>query len=422
MILYVLIAAAVVCVFLSAYFSASEMAYSACNKIRLENDAEDGSKRSRLAFNIAQNYDDALSTILIGNNIVNIAASSIASLIFILIFGSARLNWVSTLTITVLVIIFGETIPKIVAKKSSNILAVRYAPSMRVLMGFFKPFTFVVVGLVKLLTRGIKDENDGEQAETVEELQSIIETAEDEGVLDSDRTQLVQAAIDFAEISVSEIMTARVDVTAIDIDDTWEEILKTINESTFTRIPVYRDSIDNIIGVLHLNHFFKAAVDDPHPDLASLLIPCCYVYKTMKLPRVLSELRSAQQHLAVVCDEYSGTLGVVTMEDILEQLVGDIWDENDVVEEEVVKRNDRELEIDGDMQLTEFLELAGIPEEDFEAESETVGGWFVEMTDSFPQPGDYFEYEGIKLTVLEMDGRRVEKVLVKLPEHKPQAS
>ncbi|MCQ2565682.1 MAG: hemolysin family protein [Clostridia bacterium] len=412
MAVYLISAGIVICLVLSAYFSASEMSYSSCNTIRLEHEAEDGNEKAGLALQIAEKFDDALSAILIGNNLVNIACSSLGSVLVILIFGSDEYSWVSTVVLTLLVIIFGETIPKIVAKRNCNRLACNYSSGINALMNIFKPITFIVVGLVNFLTKKMKDEEEDEEDESVEELQSIIETAEGEGVLDKDRTELVQAAIDFSDISAYEVMTARVDVVAIDIEDDWEEILKTIDNSPYTRFPVYEDSIDNVIGVLHQNHLLRAMTENDHPDIRELLMPACYVYKTMKLPKVLAELRAAKQHLAIVTDEYSGTLGVLSMEDVLEELVGDIWDETDVVEEEVVKRSEKEMEIDGDMTIEDFLELYDIDEDEFECDSDTVGGWTVETFGSFPRPGDSFSYEDLKVTVLSMDGLRVEKVLV----------
>ena len=211
-----------------------------------------------------------------------------------------------------------------------------------------------------------------------------------------------------------DVMTARVDVVAIDIEDSWDEILAQIEKSNVSRMPVYEGSIDNIIGVLYLNRFLKAVAEEGRPDIRSLLMPPCYVYKTMKLPAVLNQLRRAKQHLAIVTDEYGGTLGVLSMEDVLEQIVGDIWDDNDEVEPEVVERKEGEYELDGAMMLFEMEELLGLPEESIEAESNTVGGWTIECFGGFPQVGDSFEKDGLKVTVLEMsDGRRVDKVLVK---------
>ena len=408
------LAAILVCVFFSNFFSSSEMAYSACNRVRLENASDDGSKRAAAAVKIVERFDDTLSTILIGNNLVNIAASSLGSLAVMELLGDGY-AWVSTVVITTLVIIFGETIPKIVAKNSANRIALRHAYFIRILSVLFKPLIMLVVGLIRLICLPLKGERtDASDDDAVEELTSIIETAEDESVLDEDRSELVQAAIDFSDIMASEVMTARVDMLALDIEDDWDELLKTIDESPYSRLPVYEDGVDNIIGVLYLNHFLKALAGDEKPDIRSLLMPVCYVYKTMKLPAVLSELRRAKQHLAVVVDEYGGTLGVLSMEDVLEQLVGEIWDETDEVEEEIVERPDGRFELDGDMVISDFIELMELNEEDFDFESDTVGGWTIEMFGIFPKVGDSFEYENFTVTVLQMDGLRVEKILVQV--------
>ena len=406
------------CLIASAFFSASEMAYSSCNTLRLENLEEEGSRRARAARYITEHFDKALSTILIGNNLVNIASSSLASVLMILLLGSvrgAKYAWVSTAVLTILVIICGETIPKITAKKNANRFALNFAYPIRVLMVLLFPAVWLVVSLIRLLTLPLKSApEDEDQDAAVDELQNIIETAEDEDVLDEDRSELVRSAIDFSEIMASEAMTARVDIVAIDIDDDREAILEIIEKSPYSRLPVYKDSIDNIVGVLYLNHFLKAMTDDLQTDIRSQLMPPVYVYKTMKLPDVLNRLRKEKQHLAIVSDEYGGTLGVLSMEDVLEQIVGEIWDETDTVEQEVVQRTENEFEVDGDMVISDFLELADIRENDFEAESETLGGWTVEMFGEFPKAGDSFQYRNLTVTVLSMDGRRVEKVLIKI--------
>ena len=416
--LIVIAIAALVC--LSAFFSASEMAYSSCNLMRLENLRDEGSRAAGVAVKIVQRFDDALSTILIGNNLVNIGASALTSVLVILLTGADKLTWVGTLILTVVIIIFGESIPKTCAKQSANRLSMRFAVTVRLLMILLYPVVWLVVKLVWLLTLPLKADEEEDEDEAVEELHSIIETAEDEDVIDEDQSELLRSAIDFSEISALEVMTARVDVVAIDLEDDWDEILRQIEDASFSRLPVYEGSVDNIIGVLYLNRFLKAMTDGGEVDIRSLLMPPCYVYKTMKLPAVLSQLRRAKQHLAVVTDEYGGTLGVVSMEDVLEQIVGEIWDDNDVVEPDVVCRTEGEYELDGAMMLYELEELLGLPEDSIEAESSTVGGWTLESFGGFPKEGDSFRWRDYTVTVLEMsDGRRVEKVLVKKDEPVP---
>lgn len=431
--LYLVIAGIIVCLCLSAFFSASEMAYSSCNSMRLESIKDDkgkGWKKAATAMKIVENFDQALSAILIGNNLVNIAASSMSSVLMIIVMTAAGLNpdnygWLSTLVITILVIIFGETMPKISAKRNATKIAMRNAPFVNFLMIVFKPIIWIVVKTIALITKPLKGEEDANQEESVEELQSIIETAEDEGIIDEDDSNLMQAAIDFADKSAMDVMTARVDVCAIDIEDSWKDTKATIDSSIYSRIPVYEGTIDNVIGILHLNKLFKTlanieeqgkAIDEEEApiDIRTLLMPPCYVYKTMKLPKVLNQLKGAKQHLAIVTDEYSGTLGVVSMEDVLEQIVGEIYDETDVVEPELVKHNDTEFEVDGGMPVADLLELAGINEDDFDADSNTVGGWTIESIGSFPNEGDSFTYRNMTIKVLKMDGMRVEKVMVKI--------
>lgn len=415
--IWILAAAILLCVAFSAFFSASEMALNSCNRVRLEHEKEEGSKRAALALWIHDRFDRALSTILVGNNLVNIASSALAS-VLVFRLNAVGYTWLATLIVTLLVIIFGETIPKILASRNATRETEMFSRPVRVLMALFSPVTRVVVAGVNLLTRGLPGEEEPDDDAAVEELHSIIDTAEDEAVLDQDASELVSAAIDFMDVSVSEVMTARVDMVAIEIGDDWQDILRILDDSRYSRIPVYEDSIDNIIGILSLNRFLKALTEEKQPDLRKLLMPACFVYKTMKLPAVLSSLRNAQQHLAIVTDEYGGTLGVVSMEDVLEEIVGDIWDETDQVEPEIVEKKNGEWELDGDMPVSELTELMGWEEDSFDFESETVGGWCIEMLDGFPSVGSAFTYRGAKVRVLEVEERRVSRVLIIKPEEK----
>ena len=411
MIDYILITVIVLCIACSAFFSASEMSFSSANQIRLENLMEEGDAKARKAFRIVDRFDDALGAILVGNNLVNIAASSLGSILVLRTLGE-EYAWVSTAVLTILVVIFGETIPKITAKKNATRFAMSFSGIVGFLMVLLKPVTFVVVKLVDLLTSGLKGETIEDDDAAVEELHSIIETAEDEKVLDEDSSELVTNAIDFADISVSEVMTARVDLIAIDIDDDREKIMDIITNSTFSRIPVYQGSVDNIIGILSLNHFLRKSIDDRNCAIADLLMSPLFVYKTVKLPSVLSTLRDSQQHLAVVTDEYGGTMGVVTMEDVLEELVGDIWDETDQVEEEITVVDEDTFDVEGDTNVSELLELMDWDEDTFDFESETIGGWCIEMLEAFPDPGETFTYRNLTVTVLETEERRVLKVRI----------
>ncbi|MGI6028916.1 MAG: hemolysin family protein [Candidatus Heteroscillospira sp.] len=416
---YVWYAILVVLIAMSGFFSASEMAFSSANRIRIENLMEAGDRRARAAFYITEHFDDALSAILIGNNLVNIASSSIATIVAILVAGE-EYTAVATAIITVLIIIFGETMPKILAKKNANRFSLSAAYIVRALTCVLRPVIVVVVWLINLITRNMGEADEEDEDAAVEELQSIIETVEDEGVIDGDRSELLQAALDFSEISASEVMTARVDMLAIDIDDDPKEIFSVIEEAPYSRVPVYEDSVDNIIGVLYLNHYFKAMVDGGSADIRSIMIQPCYVYKTMKLPAVLGELKRRKTHMAVVTDEYGGSMGIITMEDVLEQLVGEIWDETDEIEPEVIETSTGVYELDGDLSISDFLELMQWDEDAFDTDSATVGGWCIEMLGHFPVDGECFEYENLSVRVDKMDGLRVDQLTVTVNPSTPK--
>lgn len=402
----------ILCIVLSGVFSASEMAISSCNRVRMENEAEDGNKAAARVVRLNSDYDNTLSTILLSNNLVNIAASSLSTVYIILLTGSDDLNWLITAIVTILVIIFGETIPKIISKKHANSLSKGISGFISALFYILWPVNFIVVKITNLLTRELGRNADDDEPEKTEELQAIIETAEDEGVIDAERSEIVAAAIDFSDVSASDVMTARVDIEAIDIDDDLSEITRQVSKSTKSRLPVYRGSIDNIIGVMHLNPFLKAMAAGESPNIEEIMNEPCFVYKTAKLPHVLDVLKDARQHLAIVTDEYSGTLGIVTMEDVLEEIVGDIWDDNDEIEEEVVESDKGELIIDGDMPIGDFLERLGIDEDGWEYESATAGGWAIEYMGDFPKTGDAFDYEDFHIEVTEAGERRVERLTV----------
>ena len=410
--LIIIAAGIIACIILSGVFSASEMAISSCNRVRMENEAEDGNKSAARVLKLNDDYDNTLSTILLSNNLVNIAASSLSTVYIILLTGSDDLNWLITAIVTILVIIFGETIPKIISNKHANSLSKGISGFISALYYILWLVNFIVVKITYLLTKGLGKNSAEDEPEKTEELQAIIETAEDEGVIDAERSEIVTAAIDFSDVSASDVMTARVDIEAIDIDDDMSGIIRQVSRSKKSRLPVYRDSIDNIIGVMHLNPFLKAMAAGESPGIGRVMNEPCFVYKTAKLPHVLDVLKDARQHLAIVTDEYSGTLGIVTMEDVLEEIVGDIWDDNDEIEEEVVESDKGELIIDGDMPVGDFLERLGIDEEGWEYESATAGGWAIEYMGDFPKSGDSFDYENFHIEVTEAGERRVARLTV----------
>ncbi len=400
----------------SALFSASEMALTSANRMRLAAAAEEGNRRAKTAVKLLDHFDDTLSAILIGNNLCNIAADSLTTLLAMMLLGARYNGFASALItagMTLFIIFFCESAPKIAAKKNANRASMEFGGFLRMLTVVLLPLIVLVRWIIRLITLPLKggDQEDSPE-EAAAELQSIIETVEDEGVIDEDRSELLLSALDFSQIPVMDVMTARVDVEALDVDEDWRELLLA-GEAPFSRIPVFEGSIDNIIGILYLNRFFKALLNDPETDLRSQLMEPLFVYKTVKLMEVLSQFRLHKQHMAIVTDEYGGTLGVVTLEDVLEHLVGEIWDETDDIEPDVVERSDGAFEVDGDLPIGDFAELLDMKERDFGADSATAGGWTIEKFGAFPKAGDTVEDMGVRVKVLSMDedGRRVEKLL-----------
>ena len=328
----------------SAFFSASETALSTINRVRMKNAAEEGDKKAKKVLKIADDYERTISTILIGNNIVNIAASSLATVLLMKIFpvnGAA----VSTVIMTVLVLIFGEVTPKTFAKQNADKLAGYVAGPIDFLRTLFSPLVFLLVKLTNLLTS--KSVAEDKPSVTEEELKSIIETIEEEGVLEEGESDLVQSALEFDEIEVQEVLTPRVDMIAFDLEDPWEELLHLVCSEGISRFPVYEESIDHIIGVVRAKDVLLAEVGGKR-DVRRLITPVMFVHRTMNISKLLNDMRRSKMQMAIVTDDYGGTLGLVTMEDCLEELVGEIWDEYDQVEEDFVPLGDDVYEVSGD--------------------------------------------------------------------------
>ena len=405
--------AVVVLIAVSAFFSGTEIAYSSVNIVRLKNRAKDsGSFALKTAIKVHESYEKLLSTILIGNNIANMASSSIATLIVISWWGNDYV-WASTIIMTILVLTFGEIIPKVIAKQLPDVFCVLSAIPIYILSVIFKPVNIIVMGLVnlasKLWQKGVTD------SETVSEddFENIIDIVEDEGVLDEEQCDLLQNALDFDDVLAYEIITHRVDMEAIDIRDPYEVNVRKCEEFIYSRIPVYEDTTDNIIGILHLNHFYKAYVSGKKVNFRDLLLPVNFVHKTMPLPDVLEKMNENKCHMVVVLDEYGGTMGILTMDDVLEQLVGEIFDESDEIEREFVCIDDTHFEADGDMRVYDFFDEFDIDideNEDFEGDTATVGGWTLTMLEGEVNEGDNFTFENLEITVLKVDGYRIERI------------
>lgn len=401
-----------VLIFMSAFFSGSEIAYASVNKLRLKKSAEDGGAVERTALYISDNYDSALSTILLLNNLVNIAVSSVSTVLALqLAGGSNDMVAVATAVITVLIIIFGEITPKIAGRAACESITRLVAYPIRFMMFITYPVIWIMNKLLSFLGK-LWGSDEAGSGMTEDELVTIIEMVEDEGVIDEDRSELLQSAIEFSDISVQEIITPRVDMIAVDIEDSFEEIAEVVSSSPYSRIPVYSSSIDNIVGILYVNHFYKEALNEEKFDIHNIMMEVLYLPKSLKLPNALNELKKRQQHIAVVTDEYGGTLGIVTMEDILEQLVGEIWDETDEVENDFEQLDENVYLANGDMSIYEFLQHLDIDEDTFEGDYTTVGGWCIESLGRFPSEGDSFTYRNLDITVAEVDDKRVKKIKV----------
>lgn len=396
------------CVIMSAYFSATETAFSTFNKIRMKSYAEKGNKKAERVLKLSENYDSLLSTILIGNNIVNILGASLGTVLFTsLLNNDADLGaTVSTAVITIVVLIFGEISPKTAAKKTPEKFAMFASAPISALLVIFTPLNFVFKHWQNLITKMFK--GDEEEAMIEEDLISIIEEAEEEGDIDEQESTLIKSAIEFNELEVGDIYTPRIDITAIPKDVTNDEIAKVFADSGYSRLPVYEDDLDNIIGILYYKDFYTKIQNTDH-QISEVINnkPVIYVTKTMKINELLKELQEKQLHLAVVTDEYGSTAGIVTLEDILEEIVGEIWDEHDERIEEVKQLSDNEYIVSGKANLEKILDMFDISEE---PDVLTVNGWAMKELGRIPQENDIFESYGLNVKVLKMNGRRVENL------------
>lgn len=393
-----------VLVICSAFFSATETAFSSLNRIRIKNMAENGSKKASLVLSLHKDYDKLLSTILVGNNIVNIAAASIATVLFVQYFGKSGASW-STLVITVVVLILGEITPKSLAKESPEKFAMFMAPIMRVLIKLLTPVNYLFTQWKKLLSKLFKTTDD--KSITEEELLTIIEEAEHEGAINEEDKQLIHSVMDFNDSKASDILTPRVDIIGVSKESSVEKIAEAFIQTGYSRIPVFQETIDNIIGIIHIRDFFELTLKNKSVD--DIITPTVFITPHIKISDLLKILQTQKCHLAVVTDEYGGTVGIITMEDILEELVGEIWDEHDEVIKEFTALDDGTYKIACGAaidEMLEFFELTG------EVDSSTVSGWVIEQLGAVPKEGDSFTYENLFVTVSKTDNRRAIEIIV----------
>ena len=412
--IWAMIAALAVCVALSAFFSASETAFTSANRVRLKTMSQAGDKRAELALSLAEDYDRLLTTILVGNNIVNIAGTALATVLFTAWVGRMGAT-VSTVVMTVLILIFGEVSPKTIAKESAEKFAMAAAPSLKALCTILTPVNELFKGWKRLLQRLFKPESQSGHVEA--EIMTLVDEAEHEGDLDEHEGDLIRSAVEFNDDrDILSVLTPRVDVTALEDTASIDEAANLFRESGYSRVPVFHEDMDHIVGILHEKDFYAMAYQGCQ-SITEIMKPPVWAPSTLKLTKLLKLFQQEKSHIVIVVDEFGGTEGIVTMEDVLEELVGEIYDEHDEEEREVVALEDGSWLVDGGMQLSELLEMAGV--EDVYA-ADTVGGWAAEVMGCIPFVGAAFETDELRGLVTQMEKRRVTRLRVWKQSPAPQ--
>ncbi len=397
----------VICVLMSAYFSATETAFSSLNKTRLKTLVEKGNKKAELTLALSEKYDKLISTILIGNNIVNILVASVGTVLFVKILNDNELGaTVSTIVVTVVILIFGEITPKSIAKDMPEKFAMFSAPFIRILIGFLTPVNFLFSLWKKLINKILKVEEDAKMSQ--DELLMLVEEVQQEGSIGESEGDLLRNAIEFTDREAEDILTHRVDLEAVSIDDTKEEIAKVFTQSGYSRLLVYEENIDTIVGVIHQKDFY-VGTGITKKEIKEIITPPLFIHKSEKISELLTLFQKEKSHIAIVIDEYGGTLGIVTMEDILEELVGEIWDEHDEIVEDFRKIQDNSYYVDGNVNIDDFCEFFDI---ETETDSVSLGGWVMEQLGSVPHTDDNFVYDNLEITITETDAHRVVTVKV----------
>ena len=396
----------------SAFFSATETAFSSVNKIRLKNMANDGDRKAKKALDLAEDYDKLLTTILVGNNLVNIMATALATVLFTRIYQDLGAT-ISTAVMTVVVLIFGEVTPKSIAKETPEKFAMAVSGVVGLLVVLLTPINLLFTLWKMLISHIFHFEND--EGMTQEELITIVEEAMNDGDLEEHESDLITAAIEFNDLEVNEILTPRVDVVALDIETSMEGMEEAFRTNSFSRFPIYENTIDNVIGILHEKDFYYAFYNDAK-DVRAILKPIQYTSSHVKISELLRQLQNSKTHMAVVLDEYGGTAGIITMEDILEELVGEIYDEHDEIREYWHQVDEKTYLVEGDCDLGEMFELFDMEETDDEYDVNTVSGWAIQNMNRIPKEGDTFVADDLFVTIMEADEKLVKNIKVQLLE------
>ena len=409
------ILAMAVCLVMSAYFSATETAFSSLNKTRLKVLADNGNKKAALALRLAGDYDRLISTILIGNNIVNITVASIGTLLFVELYGDVGAT-ISTVVVTIVVLIFGEITPKSIAKDTPERFALFSAPFIRIWIWVLTPLNFLFSQWKKFVSRFLKTDDNTKMSH--EELLLFMEDVEQDGGIDENEGELLRNALEFGELTAAEILTHRIELEVVNINESHEEIARAFTQSRFSRLLVYRDTIDQVVGVLHQKDFYVNGKMTDQP-FAEIMTEPLFVYQHTKIRDILKMLQHQKSHIAVVVDDFGGTLGIVTMEDILEELVGEIWDEHDEVEEDFEKLGENVYRVDCSVSLEDFMEFFDIS---LESDSVFVGGWVMECLNKVPVKGESFTVGHLEITVSGLNAYRVSSITVRQCDEMPECA
>ena len=395
----------------SAFFSSTETAFTSFNKIRMKNLAQNGNKRAILVSKIESKYDRFLTSVLIGNNIINIALSSIATIFFIGLFqnNESLASTVSTIVVTVAVLIFGEISPKVIARQNADKMAMLLAPFINLVIIILMPLSLIFGGWSKLL--GLIFRSKEQSTYTEEELITIVDEAEEDGTLESDEGDLIRSAIEFNDVCAGDILTPRVDICAISKDESVPNIAKTFIENAYSRLPVYGEDLDDIIGILHEKDFFIAYHNNNKTITKHLKKPV-HVSEHIKIADLLQVLKSKKCHMAVVVDEFGGTMGIVTMEDIIEELIGDVFDEHDEISDDYKELEDGSFIVNCSTELDKFIEKFELKLDDEEDIPQTLNGFIMKELQTFPHVGDTFDYQSLKFEITKIGPKRIEEVHV----------
>ncbi len=413
-----LLIAIIALIILSAFFSSTETAFSCASRIKLRSLASNGNKRAEKTLKLAEdNFDKLITTILVGNNIVNLTASTLTTILFAkLLAGNASSELISTVVITVVVLFFGEITPKFLAKASPEKFAMAFYPIAKFFFYVFYVFNYIFSGWRWLLSKIFRIKQ--EDVITEEEIMTVVEEAEEDGTLKEEETKLIRSVIEFDDLEVGDILVPRVNVIAIDVESSMEEIKNTFSKEGYSRLPVYKDSVDTIIGSVHEKDFFKAYLAGKK-GIDNIMQNAFYTTEHVKISLLLKQLQKNRVHMAVVLDEYGGTLGIVTLEDILEELVGEIWDEHD---EEVnyFKPCGQSVLVDGNAPLPDFFEYFEMADEADKFESNTLSGWIIEELEEIPRVNRKFTYETLEIEVVKANVKRVLQAKISVVEKQPE--